>query len=62
MTGDILLKWKLLYIRKTVYSIKKDNQYKMVIDKPKTTKSNRVIPIPDKLLELLISSKKKFKE
>ena len=30
----------------------------MVIDKPKTIKSNRVIPIPDKLLELLISSKK----
>lgn len=55
---DIDFNKKLLYIRKTVYSIKKDNQYKMVIDKPKTIKSNRVIPIPDKLLELLISSKK----
>ena len=52
---------KLLFIRKTVYSIKKDNHYMMIIDKPKTIKSNRVIPLPNKLLDILVKYKKNSK-
>lgn len=50
---DINLKNKLLVINKTLYSAKVDGKYLTIIDTPKTKKSNRVIPLPDKLIKLL---------
>ena len=44
---------KLLYVKKTSYTSKVNGKNTIVIDKPKTKKSNRIIPIPDKLLKLL---------
>lgn len=54
---DIDFNKQLMHIRKTSYSIKIDNQYKTIIDTPKTIKSNRIIPIPNKLLTLLLEYK-----
>lgn len=44
---------KLLYIKNTSYTSKVNGKNTIIIDKPKTKKSNRIIPIPDKLLVLL---------
>ena len=44
---------KLLHIKKTSYTSKVNGKNTIIIDKPKTKKSNRIIPIPDKLLVLL---------
>ena len=56
---DIDFEKKFLYIKKTAYKIKINGKNQMVIDKPKTKKSNRIIPLPDKLLNLLQLSKNK---
>lgn len=50
---DINFEDKLLYIKKTSYTSKVNGKNQIVIDKPKTKKSNRIIPIPNKLLVLL---------
>ena len=50
---DINFEDKLLYIKKTSYTSKVNGKNQIIIDKPKTKKSNRIIPIPDKLLFLL---------
>lgn len=50
---DINFEDKLLYIKKTSYTSKVNGKNQIIIDKPKTKKSNRIIPIPDKLLVLL---------
>ncbi len=61
---DIDLNNKYLYIKKTCYTIKKNGINTIVVDTPKTKKSNRLIPIPDKLAELLklykMNSKSKY--
>ena len=54
---DIDFDKKLMLIRKTSYSAKIEGKYVIVIDKPKTKKSNRIIPLPDKLINLLIIHK-----
>ena len=48
-------------IKKTSYSAKIEGKYVIVVDKPKTKKSNRIIPLPDKLINLLISHKNNSK-
>ena len=50
---DINFEDKLLYIKKTSYTSKVNGKNQIIIDKPKTKKSNRIILIPDKLLVLL---------
>ena len=50
---DINFEDKLLYIKKTSYTTKVNGKNQIIIDKPKTKKSNRIIPIPNKLLVLL---------
>lgn len=50
---DIDFENKSLCIKKTAYKCKSNGQNKMIIDTPKTKKSNRVIPLCDKLLNLL---------
>ena len=49
---------KSLYIKKTAYKVKSNSQNKMIIDTPKTKKSNRIIPLCDKLIKLLKLSQK----
>ena len=56
---DIDFEKKFLYIKKTAYKLKINGKNQMVIDKPKTKKSNRIIPLPDKLINLLQLSKNK---
>lgn len=48
---------KLMTIKKTSYSAKIGGKYVIVVDKPKTKKSNRIIPLPDKLINLLLIHK-----
>lgn len=50
---DIDFDKKYLYIKKTSYTIKTNGKNTIVTDTPKTKKSNRVIPLPDKLIQLL---------
>lgn len=52
---------KLMTIRKTSYSAKIEGKYVIIVDKPKTKKSNRIIPLPDKLINLLVIHKRKSK-
>lgn len=44
---------KLLYIKSTSYTAKVNGKNQIIIDKPKTKKSTRIIPVPSKLLVLL---------
>lgn len=44
---------KYLYIKKTSYTLRKDKKKVFIVESPKTKKSNRVIPLPDKLINLL---------
>lgn len=70
--GEICsLKWKnidldkrLIYVKTTMQRIKDDrtNKTKVIIDKPKTAKSIRAIPISNKLYEILLPLKRKYKE
>lgn len=56
---DIDFEKKYLYIKKTSYTMKQNNKNVIVIDTPKTKKSNRLIPIPSKLIQLLTIYKTK---
>lgn len=70
--GEICsLKWKnidldkkLIYVKTTMQRIKdeKINKTKVIIDKPKTAKSIRAIPISNKLYEILLPLKNKYKD
>lgn len=55
---DIDFNSNLLTINKTSYSAKVDGKTQIIVDKPKTKKSNRVIPIPNQLVKLLKIIKK----
>ncbi len=55
---DIDFNSNLLTINKTSYSAKVDGKTQIIVDKPKTKKSNRVIPIPNQLVKLLRVIKK----
>ena len=55
---DIDFNSNLLTINKTSYSAKVDGKTQIIVDKPKTKKSNRVIPIPNQLVKLLKVIKK----
>lgn len=50
---DIDFDKKILTISKTVYQLNLDGSFQSVIDKPKTKKSNRIIPLSDKLINYL---------
>ncbi len=56
--NDIDFNSNLLTINKTSYSAKVDGKTQIIVDKPKTKKSNRVIPIPNQLVKLLRVIKK----
>lgn len=58
---DIDFEMKILFIRKTTYKAKIAGKNEMVVDKPKTKKSKRVIPLPDKIINLLSYIKKHSK-
>ena len=55
---DIGFNSNLLTINKTSYSAKVDGKTQIIVDKPKTKKSNRVIPLPNQLVKLLKIIKK----
>ena len=55
---DIDFNSNLLTINKTSYSAKVDGKTQIIVDKPKTKKSNRVIPLPSQLVKLLKIIKK----
>lgn len=55
---DIDFNSNLLTINKTSYSVKIDGKSQIVVDKPKTIKSNRIIPLPNQLIKLLKAIKK----
>ena len=55
---DIDFNSNLLTINKTSYSAKVDDKTQIIVDKPKTKKSNRVIPLPNQLVKLLKIIKK----
>lgn len=58
---DIDFNSNLLTINKTSYSVKIDGKSQIVVDKPKTKKSNRIIPLPNQLIKLLKVIKKESK-
>lgn len=55
---DIDLNSNLLTINKTLYSVKINGNFQIIVDKPKTKKSNRIIPLPNQLIKLLKVMKK----
>lgn len=55
---DIDFNSNLLTINKTSYSAKLDGKTQIIVDKPKTKKSIRVIPLPNQLVKLLKIIKK----
>ena len=55
---DIDFNSNLLTINKTSYSAKVDGKTQIIVDKPKTKKSIRVIPLPNQLVKLLKIIKK----
>lgn len=58
---DIDFNSNLLTINKTSYSAKVNDRYQIIVDKPKTKKSIRVIPIPKELIKILKNIKKESK-
>ena len=56
--NDIDFDKRLLKINKTVYTITKDGKNEAYIDKPKTKQSNRIIPLPKQLIDVLRKNKK----
>lgn len=56
--NDIDFDKRLLKINKTVYTITKDGKNEAYIDKPKTKQSNRIIPLPKQLVDVLRKNKK----
>ncbi len=57
--NDVDFEKKLLIINKTVYTISKNGKNVAYIDKPKTKHSNRIIPLPKQLIDILKKIKKK---
>mgnify|MGYP004462897163 FL=1 len=56
--NDIDFDNKLLRVNKTVYTITKNGKNEAYIDKPKTKQSNRIIPLPKQIINLLKRKKK----
>ncbi len=56
--NDIDFKSGIMTISKTAYRIKQNGKPQVVIDKPKTKNSSRLIPLPKQLLEILKRAKK----
>lgn len=56
--NDIDFDNKLLRVNKTVYTITKNGKNEAHIDKPKTKQSNRIIPLPKQIINLLKRKKK----
>lgn len=56
--NDIDFDNKLLKVNKTVYTITKNGKNEAYIDKPKTKQSNRIIPLPKQIINLLKRKKK----
>ena len=56
--NDIDLKSGIMTISKTAYRIKQNGKPRVVIDKPKTKNSSRLIPLPKQLLEILKRAKR----
>lgn len=50
---DVDFNKKYLYIKKTSYTLRQNKKKTFIIESPKTKKSNRIIPLPDKLMNLL---------
>ena len=61
---DIDLDKKLIFVKTTLQRIKdkETNKTKIIIDKPKTQNSIRAIPISNKLYEILLPLKRKYKD
>ena len=57
--NDIDLNSGIMNITKTAYRIKENGTPRIVVDKPKTRNSNRIIPLPKQLIEILKQVKKK---
>ena len=56
--NDIDFKSGIMTISKTAYRIKQNGKPRVVIDKPKTKNSSRLIPLPKQLLEILKRAKR----
>lgn len=56
--NDIDFKNGIMTISKTAYRIKQNGKPQVVIDKPKTKNSSRLIPLPKQLLEILKRAKR----
>lgn len=56
--NDIDFKSGIMTISKTAYRIKQNEKPQVVIDKPKTKNSSRLIPLPKQLLEILKRAKR----
>lgn len=56
--NDIDLNSGIMNISKTAYRIKENGTPRIVVDKPKTRNSNRIIPLPKQLIEILKKIKK----
>lgn len=56
--NDIDFKSGIMTISKTAYRIKQNGKSQVVIDKPKTKNSSRLIPLPKQLLEILKREKR----
>ena len=56
--NDIDFEKGFMHITKTTYKTKQDGKNVQIIDNPKTKSSNRVIPLPKSLLEILKKYKK----
>ena len=57
--NDIDFNSGIMNISKTAYRIKENGTPRIVVDKPKTRNSNRIIPLPKQLIEILKQVKKK---
>lgn len=57
--NDIDLNSGIMNITKTAYRIKENGTPRIVVDKPKTRNSSRIIPLPKQLIEILKQVKKK---
>ena len=56
--NDIDFKSGIMTISKTAYRIKQNGKPQVVIDKPKTKNSSRLIPLPKQLLKILKRTKR----
>ncbi len=58
---DIDFDKRLLKVNKTVYTITKNGKNEAYVDKPKTKQSNRIIPLPKQVINVLKKNKKESK-